>query len=240
MHELLMMFVNIEGWTDLVNFFRAANYVPSSGTSWPNKKIEKVAGTWRMYRDITRDILLGRFSAAYPKELDKRARRTPYEKADCGELYDPLDLMWIAHTQALIRDDWRAEILRQRPRRQRYSLCASAGCERFVSAPWPPKQGPTPRYCDRCNGKVRDLAGHKSRKMNHDDECRKILWKAFMSLASSERKVGNQPQRMSLARRLYKKIGRHLRRVPGVRRERWVAKQLKREEFSGEKKQSAR
>src|ERR1700674_3116966 len=63
MHELLMMFVNIGGWSDLVAFFRAADYVPSSGTSWPTKRIEKVAGMWRTYRDITRDILLGRFSA---------------------------------------------------------------------------------------------------------------------------------------------------------------------------------
>lgn len=232
MHGLLMMFVNTRGWTDLIAFFRRADYVPSSGTSWPSVKIEKVAEKWREYRDITRDILLGRSLAAYPKELREREQRMLYEKKDRGELYDPLDLMWIAHTQVLIREDWRAERLKG-SRRQRYALCKT-GCGRFVPAPWPPPKGPTPRYCDRCNGRVRDLAGHKNRKTKRDDECREILWKAFKALPASERQFRNQRQRMAVARKLYKKIRKQLAEIPGTRGERWIAKQLKKGEGDGQ------
>jgi hypothetical protein len=251
-HKLLMSLANIrtrapeQEWRDLVSFFREAGYVPSTGASWPTKRIDNVAQVWRTYRDITRDMLLARsfseqssedwraIEKRYPPELVERAFRLPSEKEEQGEIYDPLDLIWIVHTEVVLLDRARDYLLR-RPSRRRYVICANPDCECFVTPPGPDKRGPLPRYCDHCKGKVRNLIGHHERKRTHDDVCREILWKAFKSLSSSERKFASQRERMALARRLHKKIRKQMEKVPGVRGERWIAKQLKREEFNGQK-----
>jgi hypothetical protein len=148
------------------------------------------------------------------------------------EVYDPLDMMWIAHTYGMV----------DRRNGPRYARCANhPGCERFVPAPWPRGQGRPPRFCEpSCDAKGRDLAGHKRRKKDYDDKCREMLRTAWQSLPAKERKFDRDQQRRLMATKLFKFVRKQLAKIPGVRGERWIAKQLKREEFSGENQRAGK
>jgi hypothetical protein len=224
-------------WREIVAFFKVAEYAPKGRDSWPEERIEAVVKEWRVYRDLTREMVLARVPAdwlkitrRYPPDLVERAMRMPPEKADRGEVYDPLDQMWIALTYGHIYEHMKGP---------RFAKCATVGCDRFVPAPWPPSSGRPPRFCEpECGRLQRDLASHKRRKHAHDEKARELLRAAWRRLPAIARKIEKDQDRMPLAVRLFQTIRKAFAEIPGVRSDRWVAKQLKREEFNGKKKRA--
>jgi hypothetical protein len=157
----------------------------------------------------------------YPPELVERAARGMYEKLDRHEIYDPMDMIWIAWTYGLVYE------IAYRP-------CATPGCERFTPVSFPkPAVGHPPCYCASCKAanrevnKHRDLTRHLDRKKKLNEECWEIVRRALEKIPAKERRIASDKDRRVLAKRLFKLVKKELAKLPGKRGMRWIAKRLK-------------
>lgn len=163
-HHLLVRLINIripekEGnkkqkdreWQDLVEFFKACGYGRCDGKRWDtSESIEAVARYWRKCRSLTRDMTdlpvfeWSTLKKTHSSVLVARVMRSIPEKVDRGEIYDPLDALWIALEVSKIKGI-------------EYRRCANPKCQRYAPVYWRGSgPGRPPLYCDaRCEDRHR-------------------------------------------------------------------------------------